>query len=225
MTGTNGKPISPFKTWRSALPIEGVVAVIGHRRTGKTRDVWAQAEKLHKSGRRIVAFRFPRSQRDLLPDWVTHVETLKALSKEPPSVIVCDELARSAHARDHATAENREWPRMLAIVAQHHHLMYCIYQSSRQMDVAIAMDVDLIFFKEPSQLHIRFARPELRPEIAEAYELFSQYKANGGKGDQRGMIYVVDFHRGRKGFVRGAGKASFWNDQVSTAYALAEARG
>ena len=209
-----------FKSWRAALPKEGVVVATGHRRKGKSRDVWGMVEALHDSkGIPVVCYRFPKRLRRLLPDWVKHAGTLRDLQVPVPHIVVADEMARQAHARDHATTENREWTALMAIVAQYHHLMFCIYQHSRQMDVELAMDGDLMMFKPPSELHVRFGRPELRPEIQEAIDLFRAVK----RGDPRGWVYFVDWHDGKRGFVRGPRPASFWTEELSTAYALATA--
>lgn len=204
-----------FRTWRQALPQEGVVVWAGHRRTGKTRSAWGMAETLHGAGRPVLAYRFPKRLRRILPRWVRHAESLEALKRLRGYVIVADEMAHQAHAREHSTTENREWAKMLATVAQSHHLLLAIYQHSRQMDPALAMDGDLMIFKQPSMLHIRFARPELRPEIQEAVDRFQAVKR-----DPREWAFVVDWHRGKKGFVR-CPSPSFWSEELSTAYALA----
>ncbi len=209
-------PTDDFRTWRQAMPAEGVVVWNGHRRKGKTRSVWGIAEKMHQAGRPVSAYRFPKRLRRLLPDWVNHVDSLAQLKRLRGHVIVADEMAHQAHARDHSSSENREWTKLMAIVSQFHHLLLAIYQHSRQMDVALAMDGDLMMFKQPSELHIRFARPELRPEIEEAVRRF-----RGIKGESRGWAYVVDWHEGKTGMVR-CPSPSFWSQELSTAYALAQ---
>ncbi len=202
--------------WKHALPQHGLVVVNGFREQGKTRTIWGLAEEYHQRGRVVVAYKFPRKLRRALPKWVQHIESLGELKCIQGAVIVADEMAREAHAREHATSGNIEWAKMMAIIRQFGHLLFAIYQHSRQMELSLAMDSDLTIFKQPSQLHIRFARPELRPEVQEAYDRFT---AVGG--EPREYAFVMNWHTGAKGFLR-CPTPSFWSEELSNAYALAD---
>ncbi|MEE9325105.1 MAG: hypothetical protein V3U90_06110 [Dehalococcoidia bacterium] len=205
-----------FPSWLRAIPRDGVIQYYGFRRKGKTRCAWGLAEWMHrKSDRPVVAYKFPKKLRHLLPSWVKFADSTEALERLRGYIIVADEMAREVIARDHQSETNKEWIKLLAIVGQYGHLLISISQHSRQIDVGLVMDPDLVIFKQPSLLHIRFARPELRPEIQEAFDRFA-----GCKGDPRRWAFIVDFHRGRKGFLRSY-TPSFWSEELSTAYALA----
>lgn len=214
---TPGEP-REFKSWQEAMPKEGLVVVNGHRRKGKTKTVWGIAEMMHKRGRPVTAYRFPKALRDILPDWVNHADELAELEALQGHIIVADEMGQQAHAREHASEGNIEWAKMLGILAQFHHLLLAIYQHNRQMDLSLAMDADLTIFKQPSELHLRFSRKELLPELEMALAKFRTCT-----GDPRNWMMVVDWHEGRKGFVT-APKPSFWSEDLSTAYALALAK-
>lgn len=204
-----------FKSWKQALPKEGLVVVTGHRRRGKTATVYGLAAQAHKRGRPVAAYRFPRRLRKSLPPWVEHVDSVQNLEKLKGYFIIADEMGREVHARNHRSQANIEWLQMLAIVAQCHHLLFAIYQHSRQVDVGLVADADLTIMKMPSALHLRFARPELRTEIEDAVTRFSKVK------DPRKWCYVVNWHSGTVGFIKAPPRPPFWSDELSTAYALA----
>ena len=66
--------------------------------------------------------------------------------------------------------------------------------------------------KRPTQLHLRGARAEFAPEIAQAFELFSNMR-----GSTKKKVYVVDYHYGG-GTMLNAYMPTWWNDKVSKAY-------
>jgi len=204
-----------LKTWAQALPKEGVVGVYGHRRKGKTATAWWLAERLH--GRRpVAAFMFPAKARRLLPRWVKHVTAIEQLKKLRGYLVVADEMAFRAHAREFQSDTNKELYKLMAVAGQCHQLLLLICQHTRQLDVGLAMEPDMLILKQPSLLHIRFARPELRPEIQQAWDAFQT-----AKGDKRSWAYVVDFHEGGTGFLR-TRLPTFWSQALSEAYARYE---
>lgn len=201
--------------WKQAIPNPGVVVWYGHRRKGKTAAAWSLAEKGHDS-QPVASFMFPRRARHLLPSWVKHTTTIQEVKKLRGYLVVADEMAIHAHCRDHQSEPNKEITKLLAVAAQAHQLLFLICQHSRQLDVGLVMEPDVIVFKQPSMLHIRFARPELRPEIQQAWDVFQ-----GVTGDPRAWAYVVNFHDGRTGFLKNR-LPSFWTEELSEAYALYE---
>ena len=69
------------------------------------------------------------------------------------------------------------------------------------------------FMKKPSLLHLRFTRPEFKPELEQAYEEFQAIK-----GDTRKFAYVVDYHSGNTKMLR-CKLPKFWSERISKAYA------
>ena len=208
-------PKSKLRTWSQALPKEGVVCLYGHRRKGKTATAWWLAEEHHK-GRPIAAFMFPRKARRLLPKSVKHATTIDQLKRLKGYLVVADEMAIHANAREHQSDINRELYKLMAVASQCHQLLLLVTQHTRQLDVGLAMEPDVIIFKQPSLLHIRFARPELKPEVQQAWDIFQK-----ARGDKRAWAYIVDFHDGRCGFLR-TRLPSFWSEELSEAYARYE---
>lgn len=203
---------SPITSW-AALPKSGLVLCFGHRRMGKSALSWYLAETLHTKGRDVVGFDFSLHTRKLLPTWVKHVSNLEALSKLRGAVVVVDEGAFKANARRHESDENIMWGKMVAISGQKEHLVLFICQHSRQLDVNLVGDADWVLMKRPSLLHIRFARPEIRPELEQAREKFDQ-----AKGDKRAWSFVVDYHEGKTGFLKNK-LPTFWSEELSKAFA------
>jgi hypothetical protein len=202
-------------TWAQAMPKEGVVCIYGHRRKGKTATAWWLAERMGKK-RPVAALMFPKRARGLLPKAITHVTSIPQLKKLTGYLVVADEMAIHANAREHQSDTNKELYKLMAVSAQCHQLLLLICQHTRQLDVGLAMEPDIVVFKQPSLLHIRFARPELKPEVEEAWKAFAM-----ARGDKRAWSYVVNFHDGSKGFLHNR-LPSFWSQELSEAYALYE---
>lgn len=204
-----------LRTWAQAIPKVGVVGFYGHRRKGKTATAWWLAEQRHEQ-QPVAVLIFPKRARHLLPKWVKHASSVDELKKLRGYLVVADELAIHAHAREHQSEPNRELYKLMAIAGQCHQLLFLVCQHTRQLDVGLAMEPDVLVMKQPSLLHIRFARPELRPEVQQAWEAF-----HNAKGDKRAWAYVVDFHEGCTGFLR-TKLPSFWSEELSEAYSRYE---
>lgn len=205
-----------LRNWKQALPKVGVVGVYGHKRKGKTGMSWWFAETEHNEGRPVAAYLFPSKGRKLLPNWVKHAGNIQQVKKLRGYMIVADEMAIHANAREHQSDGNKEIYKLMAIAAQCDQLLILICQHTRQLDVGLVMDPDIIIFKKPTMLHIRFARPELRLEVQEAFDRFEK-----ARGDERSWAFVVDYHNGHKGFLR-TGLPSFWSEKLSKVYSLFE---
>lgn len=207
-----------IKTWRQALPDEGVVCLYGHRRKGKSGTAWWLAEKEHEQERPIASYLFPKKGKRLVPNWVKHVYTIDQLKKLRGHLVIADEMAIHANAREFQSDANKEIYKLMAIAAQCHQLLFLITQHTRQLDVGLAMEPDIIIFKQPSILHIRFARPELKPEVQEAWDRFEQVK---GDTKKKGKAFVMDYHQGRRGFLS-THLPSFWSEELSEVFARYE---
>ena len=204
-----------IRSW-AVLPKSGVLIYLGHRGKGKSALAWWLAEQAHKVKRRVIAYDFTPAARAALPKWVKHCKTLAELSKAPSSVVVVDEAALKANARRSQSANNVEWTRLVAIARHKDHLLMFIGQHGRQIDVSLVTDADMVLMKEPSLLHLRFARPELKPELDQAWEMFQK-----AKGDKRKKTFVVSYHTGATGFLSN-GLPTFWSERLSKAFAAVE---
>lgn len=205
----------PIKSW-GVLPKEGIIVITGEVGEGKSGTAWWLAEKLHKSGRRIACYAFTRQAKRALPKWVKKdIQTVRDVVRLKPSVVIVDETAINANARRSMSEGNVDWTKLAAIVRHKGHLLIYIAQHARQVDAAIITGANLVVMKRPSQLHIRFSRPELRPELERAYEAFNKIR---GDTARKKKAYVVDYRWAFEGMLA-TGLPSFWSDKLSRAFA------
>ena len=207
------------KTSWKKIPTQGLVIINGHRGEGKSALGWWIAQEMHKRTKKQVAtFGLAMAARKLFPKrgfgrgGINHVTTVDKVNRMKPSIIIVDEAAFIAGSRDAMSSTNKQWLKLIAICRHKDHLLIFIHQQSRQLDVQIMMDADLVLMKRPTQLHIREARPSFAPEIQEAYELFNRMR-----GDTKKKVYVVDYHYGAKAMLP-AYMPTWWNSKVSKAY-------
>jgi len=205
-------------TWRK-IPTQGVILIQGHRGEGKSALGWWLAQEMQKKTKKKVAtLGMPPAAQKVFPKkgWgrggLQFVSSLEQIDKMKPSIVICDEAAFIAGSRDAMSKTNKEWLKLIAICRHKDHLLIFINQQSRQLDVQIMMDADLVLMKRPTQLHLRGARAEFAPEIAQAFELFSNMR-----GSTKKKVYVVDYHYGG-GTMLNAYMPTWWNDRVSKAY-------
>lgn len=206
------------------LPDTGLVLITGFRGEGKSALAWYLAEEAHKRKRPVVAFDFTKAAQNALPRWVQHVDDTAGIGvlkpkrgEKGPAFLVCDEAALKVHARRAMSTENIEWTRLLAVARHKGFLVILIGQHQRQIDVGLVADADWVVMKRPSELHLRFARPELRQELEEAWEGFSNMTPTRG----RQSSYVVNYHYGGRGWLRNR-LPSFWSERISKAFAAVD---
>ena len=200
-------------TW-NGIPSNGLVVVEGQRGEGKTSLAWyiAELKRVTKKGKRVIAFGMPVQARKALPKWITHMSTLEEVSTAKPSIVIIDEAAFAANSRRAMQESNIEWLQLIAICRHKDHLLIFVSQHNRQLDVQILADADLVIMKKPSLLHLRFTRPEFKPELETAYEEFQAIK-----GDTRKWAYVVDYHNGNAKMLK-CKLPKFWSERISKAY-------
>lgn len=205
-----------IRSWEQALPKSGVVVIVGHRGMGKSGLAWWLAEQTHKAKRQVIAFGAPKVAKKLLPKWVEHVAEIQKLARRRGALVIIDEAAFRVMARRHQAQENILWAKMVAISRHKEHLLLFVTQTTRQIDISLMGDADLVVFKKPSLLHIRFSRPEFRTDVEEAYQVLSA-KGKGAKS----WSMVKDFSNGKTGMLKNT-LPSFWSDELSRSFALVE---
>ena len=202
--------------WNS-VPKVGAIYVVGHRGEGKSALAWHIADTYRKKAgypSKVAAFACPPAAVKALPKrWITHVKTTKELSKlAKPHIIIIDESVFHVNSRRSQSDNNLDFTKLLAIIRHKGHLLIFISQSSRQVDIQVVEGFDLVLLKAPSLLQVRAARAELRPEVEEAYELFSNMK-----GDTRKKVFAFDPHKGASAMLP-SGLPIWWTQKVSKAY-------
>lgn len=217
MANNNGVKPKPIRSW-SILPKEGIILVTGDIDEGKSATVWWLAEQHHKAGGRVAAYGIPKQARRALPRWVnTRVASVKDVARlRHPHLVVVDEAAINANARRAMSEDNVDWTKLAAIVRHKGHTLYHIAQHNRQPDPALVTAARVGIMKRPSILHLRFSRPELLPELKEAYDLFSRMR-----GNTRKKAFLVSYRNGATGLLT-THMPSFWSDKLSRAFAAVD---
>ena len=212
-------------SWRK-MPSQGVIIINGHRGEGKSALGWWLAQKINKdTGKGVAALGLPFEARKVFPKkgfgrgGIHYVDDLQEISDLKPSIIICDEAAFLANARSAMTKDNKDWLKLIAICRHKDHLLIFIHQQSRQLDVQIMMDADLVMMKRPTQLHLRGARKEFLPEMKEAYKAFEEMR-----GNTKRKVFVVDYHYGTTAMLQ-ANMPTWWNNKVSKAYSSVDIGG
>ena len=211
--------------WGS-VPTQGVIVINGHRGEGKSALGWWLAQYMQKKTRKkVAALGMPMEARGVFPkrgfgrggiQWVNSIEDVSSMK---PSIVIVDEAAFVAGSRNAMSKTNKEWLKLIAICRHKDHLLIFIHQQSRQLDVQILMDADLVLMKRPTMLHLRGARAEFAPEMEDAFRQFSEMRGNTKK-----KVYVVDYHNGNATML-GAAMPTWWNDKVSKAYSSVDILG
>lgn len=209
-------PRKSQKVGWNKIPKVGAIYILGHRGQGKSALAWWIADSYRRKAgypKRVAAYAFPADAQKAMPKWITHLETVKAISLlKKPHIIVIDEAVFHVNARQAMAKSNIDFTKLLAVVRHKGHLLVFISQTSRQVDIQLIEGFDLILMKAPSLLQVRSARAELRPEVEEAYLLFSRMK-----GDTRKRVFIFDPHKGNKSMNQ-ASLPIWWTNKVSKAY-------
>ena len=214
MQSVHERKLKPVR-W-SSVPKVGSIYIMGHRGQGKSALAWHIADTHRKKSgypRRVAAYCFPPAAARALPKWITHIDTTSAVSAlKKPHIIVIDESGFHVNSRRSQSSDNLDFTKLLAVIRHKGHLLVFIRQTSRQVDIQVIEGYDLVLMKAPSLLQVRSARAELRPEIEEAYGLFSEMR-----GDTRKKVYMFDPHKGGRAMLP-ASMPSWWTQKVSKAY-------
>ena len=211
INGTKSKPVS----WES-MPKVGSIYIMGHRGQGKSALAWHIADTFRKKAgypKAVAAYCFPPPAAKVLPKWIAHVSSpteVSALRK--PHIIIIDESIFHVNSRRSQSGENLDFTKLLGIIRHKDHLLIFVSQTSRQVDIQVIEGFDLVLIKAPSLLQVRSARAELRPEIEDAYNLFTSMR-----GDTRTKVYMFDPHKGGTG-MQTASMPTWWTARVSKAY-------
>ena len=201
-------------SWNN-LPKSGIILETGFRGEGKTAMAWWMADMLRKTKgfpSRVVPFGLPENGIKLLPKWARHpANTAKELFDLKPSIIIIDEAAFAVNARRSMSKDNVDFMDLFAIARHKGHLMVFISQTSRQVDIQIIEQADLILLKKPSALQVKGARKSLREQTQEAFELLS------AKTDSRKWVYAYD-PKTDASKILSASMPTWWTKRLSHLY-------
>ena len=203
-------------TMRRLIRTEGVLLIMGSRRSGKTGLAMEIMDDLHTRKGIPGAVCYPQQHRKLtrlLPKWVKVVTRLKDLP--PNSVCVVDEASQVAHARRTSSGAAVDLDALVAISEQKHQLIIFITHHSRKFDINDVHGSDMIIWKQPTLADTMWEREELQMYVLRAWEM--------GKFSlqQLKTCYVMNLKR-MQFFTFKNGLPKWWSNELSTVFKLFE---
>jgi len=183
--------------------------VLGRRGSGKSAFGYKVLEDAHNHGKLCYVMGLPREKQDLLPDWIRLVEDPRELRDD--SAIFIDEAYALIFARESMKKFNRMMVKLIGMTRQRSQLLLFATHLTRKLDVGIAYDSNSIIFRQPSHLHRRFERRELRPMLKESSKFFNKLD-----DDPIRWAYIIT--EGGTTSVE-VDLPSFWSEELSRAFA------
>ena len=188
-----------------------IVLIIGRRRFGKSALGNFILETFHNE-RHIPAFivSFPQEKQHLLPDWITPVDNFDEVPEN--SVCLIDEGSLKHHAHLWMQKETVVMDRMISVSGQKKQTIIFITHTMRKFAVTLLLEVDLLLCKQPSLLHSKLERSEVRKLTQKIYAEFKKLPRDQVKKS----YYVVSEEY--EGFMKNP-LPSYWSQELSEAYA------
>lgn len=188
-----------------------IILIIGRRRYGKSALGFSILENFHNERKLATyAVSLPKEKHYLLPDWITPVETVEELPDN--CVAMIDEGALKYHAYMWGAKETVVMDRMISVSGQRDQTFIFITHTMRKFAITLLLDVDILLCKNPSLLHSRLERSEVRKLVDKVAKEFNKLPRDEVKKN----TYVIsdDFD----GFIRNK-LPSFWSEELSKSYA------
>lgn len=199
--------------WLEVIVHPSVVLVIGRRGSGKSALGYRLLELFRYIATPYVLGIPARAQR-LLPEWVGIAQDLDDIP--PGSIVLVDEAYLTYHSRESLKAQSREMSRIVNLSRQRNQTLIFVTQEARQIDKNIASQANVVVFKEPGMLQLKFDRPELNDITLEAKQAFSNLS-----GDKRKSAYVYSPDADFAGLIENL-LPTFWSPKLSRAFATTE---
>ena len=189
------------KLFKKILENSEVILITGRRGAGKT----ALGYYILEQSPNPYVFGLPEEAWQYLPEFITPLKSLEKLPKK--ATIFIDEAALWFYSRSSSQRMNRYISQLVTEARHQEQLLIFATHTLRKLDIGVVMDADAIFFKEPSFLHSKFERSEIREITREVKEQFGKLK-----GDRRKYTYVLSHDY--EGFLK-TPLPSFWCEELS----------
>jgi len=181
--------------------------IIGKRGSGKTATGCLLLQEAHEEGLNPYLMGLPRAKWNLLPEYITPVEEINRV--EDNSVIFLDESYLYAFARDHPKGFNKYLSKIVGISRQKGWVLLLSSHTARKLDIGLVLDMDSLIIRQPSWLHAKYERQEIRELVEQAVKFFSRCK----EPIKHAYIYT------EKGpVVVKLGLPLFWSSELSNAF-------
>ena len=185
--------------------------ITGKRRSGKSCLAYHILEKFSIEWK-IPCFvvSLPKEKHQLLPSFIKPVDTVEELPES--CIALVDEGSLKYHAHLWQQKETVVMDRMLSVSGQKKQTFIFISHTMRKFAVTLLLEIDLLLCKEPSLLHSKLERSEVRKITEEVTREFKKLP----KDDVKKSVYVISEEF--VGFIRNP-KPSWWTEELSEAYA------
>ncbi|MFC1967419.1 hypothetical protein ACFLV2_02135 [Chloroflexota bacterium] len=157
---------------------------------------------------------FPAQAQKVLPEWIGIARNFNEIP--PYSIVLIDEAYLRYHSRDSLSPQSKEISRLVNLSRQRNLTLVFVTPETRQVDKNIISQANVIIFKEPSMLQLKFDRKELN-NIAEQAKL----AFNDLNGDKRKWSYVYSEDTDFMGLVDNS-LPTFWSTELSHAFAISD---
>lgn len=197
--------------WQRVISHPSVVVVVGRRGSGKSGLSYKLLE-IFRYQLNPYVLGIPAQAQKLLPDWIGIARNLNEIP--PFSIVLIDEAFLHYHSRDSLSTQSKEMSRLVNLSRQRNLTLVFVTPETRQIDKNIISQANVIIFKEPAMLQIKFDRKELN-NIAEQAKL----AFNDLSGDKRKWSYVYSEDTDFMGLVENS-LPTFWSTELSHAFAI-----
>ncbi len=199
--------------WLKIIVHPSVVLVLGKRGSGKSGLGYRLLE-LFRYRLTPYVLGIPVKAQKLLPDWIGVAQNLDEIPQN--SIVLIDEAYLSYHSRDSLKIQSREMSQIVNLSRQRNQTLIFVTQEARQIDKNIASQANVIIFKEPAILQLKFDRPELNDIAIRAKSAFSNLS-----GDKRRWAYAYSPDADFMDLLENA-LPTFWSAKLSHAFATGE---
>ena len=196
--------------WLDVITHPAIIDIFGGRGSGKSATGYYILEHFkYRLTPYVVGF--PEHNKGLLPDWIGIVQRLEDVP--PGSIALLDEAYLWLYAREWQKTERKDICRLLNLSRQQGKTIIFIAQLGRQLDINVVSSADILIWKNPSMLQVKFDRPEFRNLLKEAEHAFKTVK-----GDIRRWSYVTSQRTDFSGLLENE-LPTFWSPKLSNVYA------
>lgn len=181
--------------------------VTGGRGSGKTAFGMETLREAPEKGLKPHLIGLPESKWGLLPDYITPVRNLDNVPDD--SAVFLDESYLYAFARDHPRILNKYLYKILGVSRHKNWLLVFATHTTRKLDVGVIIEADNIVMREPSWLHVRYERVEIRKLMKATQNFFSRKREP--------VKHAVIFRKGGPVAIE-PGLPDFWSEELSRGF-------
>jgi DNA-binding CsgD family transcriptional regulator len=197
--------------WLNLIKHPCVVLILGSRGKGKSALGYRILEYHRWGARKIYVVGLPREARKILPDWIGMVACLDDAPVN--SIVLVDEAYIPYHARSGTTVEAKAMSRAINLSRQREQTIIFVTQESRQIDKNIVSSPNLVVYKDPGMLQLKFDRRELKELATQANQAFTTIS-----GDKRKWSFAYDQNSDFTSLIENS-LPTFWNEKLSHVFA------